>query len=251
MRIAFDLDGTLADMHAALAEEAARLFPGVDPDAVPNSTDTAVGSSDSRASAPEPRVSTRSLSASQMSELWATVCRCTNFWESLAEIEPGVIARLYAVATARRWEVIFITSRPESAGDTAQVQSHRWLARHGFATPSVYVCHGSRGRIATALALDAFIDDRPENCLDITLESQARAVLVWRGDEAKVPGNPRQLGIGTVSSIHACLDLLEQIDEGTSTGSSVVSKLKSLLGIKPKESTSSTPRRGVVMPKRH
>ena len=29
MRIAFDLDGTLADMHSALADEAQRLFPGV------------------------------------------------------------------------------------------------------------------------------------------------------------------------------------------------------------------------------
>jgi len=38
MRLAFDLDGTVADMHSALAREARRLFPGIDPEAVPDST---------------------------------------------------------------------------------------------------------------------------------------------------------------------------------------------------------------------
>ena len=31
MRLAFDLDGTVADMHSALVREARRLFPGIDP----------------------------------------------------------------------------------------------------------------------------------------------------------------------------------------------------------------------------
>ncbi len=31
MRLGFDLDGTVADLHSALALEARRLFPGIDP----------------------------------------------------------------------------------------------------------------------------------------------------------------------------------------------------------------------------
>ena len=245
MRLAFDLDGTVADMHSALAREAVRLFPGIDDSAVPNST-SPLPEDGSVDTADNSRASIGHLSSRQQRELWSTVCAHKNWWESLAEIEPGALARLYAVATARKWEVIFITSRPESAGDTAQAQSHRWLTKMGYLTPSVFVCHGSRGKIAAALALDVFVDDRPENCLDIAIDSQARAILVWRGDEGKVPGSARQLGIGSVSSINECIDLLERLDDGTEESGSVVSRLKSLLGLKSKPARPETPRRTVA-----
>jgi hypothetical protein len=35
-----------------------------------------------------------------------------------------------------------------------------------------------RDAVRTALDLDAVIDDRPENCLDVAIESSARALLV-------------------------------------------------------------------------
>ena len=41
--------------------------------------------------------------------------------------------------------------------------------------------------IAAALTLDLVIDDRPENCLDVTVESKARAILVWRDDKTPLP----------------------------------------------------------------
>ena len=246
MRIGFDLDGTVADMHEALAREALRLFPGVDVSSVPNSTDPTDKGDRGSDAGPEVRLSTSGLSSSQMKAVWSAACARSNFWESLPEIEPGALARLYTVATARKWEVIFITSRPESAGDTAQTQSHRWLSKMGFRTPSVFVCHGSRGKIASALALDVFVDDRPENCLDIAIDSQARAILVWRGDEGKVPGSARQLGIGSVSSINQCLDILERLAEGTDEQGSIVSRLKSLLGLKSKSTRPDHPRRTVA-----
>ena len=104
-----------------------------------------------------------------------------DFWETLDEIESGAIKRLAALTEDRRWEVIFLTSRPPSDGSTVQRQSQRWLERHGFPLPSAYVVQGSRGLIAKALQIDLVIDDRPENCLDVVLESQAGAILVWRG----------------------------------------------------------------------
>ncbi len=117
-----------------------------------------------------------------------------NFWETLDEIEPGALSRLYRLVCDRRWELIFLTSRPETAGDTAQAQSHRWLAAHGFPAPSVFVVHGSRGRIAAALNLDVLVDDRPENCLDVAIDSSARAILVWRGDEEQGAGQRAAVG---------------------------------------------------------
>jgi hypothetical protein len=172
------------------------------------------------------------LTSRQQSRLWRHVASIDGFWESLKEIEPGVVARLAALATARRWEIIFLTKRPESVGATAQVQTQRWLESKGFALPSVFVVQGSRGRIAAALALDFVVDDRPENCLDVVVDSKARAILVWREDEGHMPAATRRLGIGVVTSVAECLDILMQIDAPGEGRSTIMDRVKRLLGLK-------------------
>ena len=186
MKLGFDLDGTVADLQGALAREARRLFPGVDPGDLPQSIAPAADAEAAQQAA-APGFSMSSLSSRQQKELWDAACAKVNFWETLDEIEPGALARLSRLAHARRWEVIFLTSRPETKGDTAQVQSHRWLAAKGFDLPSIFVVHGSRGKIAASLQLDVLVDDRPENCLDIAIDSTARAILVWRGGKRPSP----------------------------------------------------------------
>lgn len=233
MRLGFDLDGTVADMQSALAREARRLFPDIDPASLPRSLAADTTKSDgSGEGANEAELSIGSLSAGQQRELWAAVCARTNFWETLDELEPGALARLYELTQTRKWELIFLTSRPETAGDTAQAQSYRWLVAQGFKTPSIFVVHSSRGKIASSLQLDVVVDDRPENCLDVVIDSKARAILVWRGEEGKVPGSARQLGIGSVESIAECLDILEKLDEPEANGAGIVDRLKRLLGLK-------------------
>ena len=211
LRIAFDMDGVLADMDAALGDEAERLF-GDPPSA-------------------DPPQSRSRLKPRQERRLWERVESIENFWESLAEIEPGVVARLHALAAERRWEVVFLTKRPATAGATAQVQTQRWLDARGFTLPSVYVVQGSRGRIAAALALDFVIDDRPENCLDVAIDSKARSILVWRDDETQLPDAVRRLGIGVVPSVARCLDILAQI-EPADVQSGMMTKVRRLLGLK-------------------
>jgi hypothetical protein len=95
----------------------------------------------------------------------------------------------------------------------------------------VFVVHGSRGKIASSLQLDVLVDDRPENCLDIAIDSSARAILVWRGGEDTVPGSARQLGIGSVTSIADCLGILESLDRADQDVS-LVDRFKQLLGLK-------------------
>jgi hypothetical protein len=248
------MDGTVADLHNALAVEARRLFPGIDPDAVPNSAapaDTPAGnaSPDAEAGQPEDQaVSFGSLSARQQREIWNVVCDRENFWETLDEIEPGALARLWALVQEHRWELIFLTSRPETRGDTAQAQSHRWLSKHGYQQPSVFVVHGSRGKIAASLALDIIVDDRPENCLDVAIDSSARAILVWRGDAGNVPGSARQLGIGSVGSMRECLDILESLDRPDTAQIGMVERLKRLLGLKPQAARLKQPGRTATPP---
>ena len=163
-----------------------------------------------RKSRPHPPASARSPAASSTTcgRRSATPRTSGSRWQ---ETEPGIVARLAQLARERRWEVIFITQRPSSAGDTTQLQTQRWLVAHGFDLPSVYVIKGTRGKVAEALSLDIVVDDRPENCLDVKLESRARAILVWNDDLANLPPNARRLGIEPVTSLGACLDLLAEV----------------------------------------
>jgi hypothetical protein len=227
LRIAFDLDGVFADMEGELARHAETLFGAgnhqVDsqqpddrgPERVALPGSTAPGGPEraglQESSDDEPALPRLRITARQQRRLWDHVEAIENFWETLREIEPGSVARLATIAAERRWEIIFLTRRPSSAGATSQVQSQRWLESKGFALPSVFVVQGSRGRIAASLALDIVIDDTPENCLDVVVDSKARAILVWREEKKQAPAAAKRLGIGVVKSVEECLDILSQI----------------------------------------
>lgn len=220
LRIAVDLDGTLANLSASMHAIAARNF-AKDPE----------GGGDG-SSAPDPRDRPKlrdlALTPRQLDVLWAAVLKVKNFWTTLDEMEPGIVARLAALASERRWEVLFITTRPTAAGATTQVQSQEWLAAHGFPYPSVFVVKGSRGKIADALQLDAVVDDRPENCFDVVVESAARAILVWPGTQADLPPGAVRHGVTLVPSISAALDALVELDRAKSGG--VVKSIRRLFG---------------------
>lgn len=251
LRIAFDLDGVLADMEGELVRQAEELFgPGITrrrsetvpaaagPAAAPEPDASLINGASTdepqeSVSVPDaPALSRLEMSARQTRRLWHHVQTIDDFWCSLAELEPGVIGRLARIAADRRWEVIFLTKRPECAGATAQVQTQRWLQANGFPLPSVYVVQGSRGRIAASLDLDFVVDDRPENCLDVVVDSRARAILVWRDDERQLPGAAKRLGIGVVRSVEECLDILAQLDTAPAEKPGVADRVKRLLGLK-------------------
>jgi len=250
LRVGFDLDGTVADMYSALHDEALKLFgeevlrkaayKSKKPrQAVRQAAGVKAGAEqDNAAPAPAPEddpttamaMTELHLTARQQMQLWDHVKKIDNFWTALPELEPGIIARIAKTSVERRWEVIFLTTRPATAGELVQMQSQRWLEAHGFQYPSVYVVQQSRGKIADALQLDAFVDDRPENCLDVAIDSKARAILIWRGAEGGVPASARRLGIGGVPTVAACLDLLIQADTEAPDG--LVSRLTKLLRLK-------------------
>lgn len=232
MRIAFDLDGVLADLHQPFAQAALRLFPELDASSI-GAADVGASPPDEEApSEPEPQQSARvALTNRQADAVWKYLSAIENFWEGLSEIESGAIGKLALLADDRGWEVIFITSRPRSAGRTVQRQSQRWIQHLGFPMPSLFVVHGSRGRVAEALRLDIVVDDRPENCLDVVLESKAGAILVWRGAEASVPTSARRMGIGVVSTVEAALSALVEAERSASEGGGLVDRLRRLLGL--------------------
>ena len=174
------------------------------------------------------------LTPRQERRLWRHVRQIQDFWQSLQEIEPGAIARIAQLAEHQRWEVIFLTKRPQTEGATAQVQSQRWLESKGFPLPSVYVVQGSRGRIATALSLDVVVDDRPENCFDVVVDSQAKPILIWRDRRETLPAAAQRLGISVVSTVAECLNTLAKADTLPSDVS-MFQRVKRLFGLKERE----------------
>jgi hypothetical protein len=228
------MDGELVRQAEALFGDAVagRLQEGP-----PAGSATADGDTNAPAAASEspqenvPQLVKLRMTSRQQRRLWRHVETIEDFWQGLKELEPGVIGRLASIAADRRWEIIFLTKRPESAGGTAQVQTQRWLESKGFRLPSVFVVQGSRGLIAASLDLDVVIDDRPENCLDVVMDSKARAMLVWREDANQLPAATRRLGISIVKSVNECLDILTQLDSAGKDQPGVMARVRKLLGL--------------------
>ena len=252
LRVGFDLDGTVADMYSALHNEAVKLFgeevlsasaktsarqapkiPVANKAAA--ATKAPANKAEDKSAKPEDDATTNvaiqelHLTPRQQTQLWEHVRKIENFWTTLSELEPGIISRIAKTSLERQWEVIFLTTRPSTAGELVQLQSQRWLEAHGFQYPSVYVVQRSRGKIADALHLDAFVDDRPENCLDIAVESKAKVILIWNGDLADVPAGAKRLGVRPVNTINEAVSILEQLDDVRNKGG-FVKTLKRALG---------------------
>lgn len=230
LRVAFDLDGTIADMHVVLGREAERLFG----ESLRPSVVEPAGADGAGKDEPESTkvMADLHLSSRQQMQLWEHVRTIDSFWCGLPEMEPGIVARIAQTATIRRWEVIFLTTRPFVAGETVQLQSQRWLETHGFPLPSVFVVQRSRGRIADALDLDAVVDDRAENCLDVAVDSKAKPILIWPGDSSALPPGTKRLGVRVVNSISEALEVLVKLDDAKKEPG-VVRSIRKLFGKEP------------------
>jgi hypothetical protein len=195
LRLGFDMDGVLADFRSAFevaARGAAQLPLSADPEEAEG----------------EP------LSTREVKRVWSLVKRTPNWWTKLAAYEPAQIARLYAITRQRKWEVVFMTRRPETAGDPVQFQTQWWLESHGFYLPAVVTVPGSRGDLANALRLDMIVDDQLHNCVDIVGASPAKAVLLLRArDQQAIRQHAINRGIGVVSTLEEALDVLERAQD--------------------------------------
>jgi len=240
LRIAFDMDGTLADLKSAYAEVEERLFGAADDDAehpAPEARETEQqhegeeqeGDNDNERRAERRRL--ERLSTRHRDSVWRTVEATPDFWTTLKPLEDGAVARLYELTGELKWEVFFITQRPATAGGTVQWQTHKWLVAHGFQTPSVIPLSSSRGKAAAALRLDYLIDDTPQNCVDVLSDSSTRAILLVDPDDAVAEASARRLGIGVAHSLHAALDLLVQATAARANPS-LFEKLRKLVGWK-------------------
>jgi hypothetical protein len=238
LRIAFDMDGTLADLSAAYAEMETRILGAPDEDAKDpapeereqqQAGEIAPGDLSSERS-DQVRASRRRRKRSR-DVVWRGIEETPNFWTTLKPMEDGVVKRLYQMTGELHWEVFFITQRPATAGATVQSQTSAWLIDQGFATPSVISLSGGRGKAAAALRLDYLVDDTPQNCVDVLADSSARPILILEKEDLLAAKRARRLGIGVAYSVHDVLDLLVEVTCAR-TNPTVFDKLKKMVGWK-------------------
>ena len=197
MRVAFDLDGVLADLAGAHRAIHERLRPRKGPAGLGLAESAAEGAG--RGQSGSSRLERR---------VWREIQLGENFWQTLDALEPGVIRRLHEESLHHRWETFFVTQRPATAGESVQRQSQLWLVAQGFSLPAVIVHRGSRGRLAAALELDFLVDDTVENCVDAVEESDARSILVCRREDPVAETNARRLGIEVCRTAAEALGLV-------------------------------------------
>ena len=196
LRVAFDVDGVLADFRTAFRAVTARARPG---------GSGRHGGTAAQAETP--------LAPEDVRRVWDHIARTSNWWMELGAYEPEQIARLYGLTRAAGWEVFFLTKRPPSAGDSVQFQSQWWIERCGFYLPSVLTVPGSRGDVANALRLDLLVDDQLINCVEVVSSSPTKAILVQRSADNAVRDHATSRGIGVVSTLAEAITVLENLQE--------------------------------------
>lgn len=112
------------------------------------------------------------VTAEQEAAIWADIDATPNFWltlNPLTQLEPNNL---------RPYKTYFITSRPETAGMTCDEQSAIWLRRHFFIANPTVIVSSMKGPLVMALGVKAFLDDKPENCLNVRAYSPFTKVFI-------------------------------------------------------------------------
>lgn len=107
----------------------------------------------------------------EVGKVWKHINEAEYFWQKLPAYPgtEGVMRQLYQARHSHAY--YFITTRP---GQSAKYQTEEWLEDRMYAdswgfdyfTPTVLIS-AKKGPIALGLDLDAFIDDKVENCVDV------------------------------------------------------------------------------------
>jgi hypothetical protein len=195
LRVGVDLDGVVANFRAAF-------------EAVASAAGVALGAPAGDAAISDP------LPSREIKRIWEKVKASPNWWATLEPHEPRQIVRLYETSRRLKWEVVFMTRRPVTAGDSVQVQSQWWLERQGFSYPAVVTVPGSRGELANALRLDVIVDDQLINCVDVVSASTAKALLLLRDPvDAETRDQALSRGIGVVTSLGEAVAVLESLHD--------------------------------------
>lgn len=226
IRVGFDMDGVLADFAGAFREVEKRLFGAVS--TVVADAPEVEARQDEAAARHGVAIETRR----RRDAIWKAIRETRDFWTTLKPHDPRAVRRIHDLMIRHGLEVVFITQRPSTVGQTVQRQTQFWLRQQGFDLPSVLVIGGSRGAAAAAVRLDYHVDDSPQNCLDIVSDSRARPILIVPEADPVTEATAKHLQIGMARSIAEALDILEHTVNGHGPRAGLLDKLSRIVGRK-------------------
>jgi uncharacterized HAD superfamily protein len=131
----------------------------------------------------------------EVAKVWAGIFADPYFWACLPPLPGAEEALRYLDYRHADHSMYFLTHRPANA----KFYTEQWLRDHGFEHPTVLLTP-EKGKVASALKFDVFLDDKPENVSEVyrSLPPEARCYLMaapyntpfqdrWReGDGIKV-----------------------------------------------------------------
>ncbi len=212
MRLGFDVDGVFADFNEkfidySVAVTGKDLYPARPFDITTWNYPESYG-----------------YTSAEVSAVWKVIKADPYFWLSIKPYRE-TRATLFALSYTSTDDIYFITNRmgmttgrwsgkgvqPHNfpKGLSAKAQTDEWLIRNGFENPTVLLTK-YKGLAAHALSLDAYIDDKWENCVDVATPLTGwPATKVFLMDRPwNYTHNAALAGIQRVSSIQQMLSLL-------------------------------------------
>jgi hypothetical protein len=141
MKIGIDVDGVLSDTLVAIH----RKFPG---------WDTSKGWYGG-------------FTKEQFDAVWNDAKNTENFWLCIPVVQG--LSRRLMIDLNEVHDLYFITDRFDTKGSSAARQTKDWLDFEVLRgrTPAGVIVAKNKGPVAAALGLDMFIDDKPDNCVDV------------------------------------------------------------------------------------
>lgn len=103
------------------------------------------------------------LDSRYVDAIWQHIEETPNFWMTLDTLPDSQIL----TEKALEYNLIFITARGLCKGMSLEDQAANWLRRNYYIPNPQVIVSRDKGKLVNALGLNAFIDDRPENCIDI------------------------------------------------------------------------------------
>ncbi len=149
-RLGVDVDDVLADFISKHREVCQALYGKPAPDTIPVDWN----------------FTNYGLTGEEHRRIWLKIQATKDFWLKLGK-KPGTEGLKWVRPVDA--DIFYITSRVPSRGLPIEIQTIKWIAdNYNIDYPTVLCTDGlSKGAIVAALKLDAFVDDRDKNCLEV------------------------------------------------------------------------------------
>lgn len=130
--------------------------------------------------------------------VWTEIKASPTFWNRLAPYDD--VLDFLRIVRGLSKNIYFITNR---AGETAKFQTESWLKRFsGIDIPTVLISE-AKGSCCSALKITHYIDDKTENCSDVSYRSSAKCYMLVR------PWNQPLAGVSRINSLNEFLGVIK------------------------------------------